>query len=256
MEEAWIKFLDNVIDAMERLEGEGEDILLFRGHNNNQWTLTPSLYRKPWIDRFGIKGEENLHFEFDINSGPLYDRKLSSWERLFEMRHSGVPTRLLDWTENFGSALFFALDGVDWDKNSYSDKRISPCVWIMDPYTLNETFYKDPSIFTVDELGFEYVDLFDENSNKNDKISKIKGPIAISPPARGQRCFAQKSIFTLHIGSQEPIEKLCDSCVKKFDIPLGSIIDAKRFLKMGGINDYSLFPDADGLGRYIIKRIS
>jgi hypothetical protein len=256
MDANWIKFLEKIIETIDQLENDGGDIHLFRGHNNNQWTLTPSLYRKPWIDLLNNKGEENLHFEFDINSGPLYERKLSSWERLFEMRHSGIPTRLLDWTENFGSALFFALDGIDWDKNAISEKKIVPCVWIMDPYDLNETFYNDPSIFTVDELGFEYVDLFNENSERKEKISRISGPIAISPPARGQRCFAQKSIFTLHVGSRDPIENLCAPCVKKFDIPLDSIADAKKFLKMAGINDYSLFPDADGLGRYIVKGIS
>jgi hypothetical protein len=255
MEDDWVNFLDKINEEIKKLEASGADLILFRGHNNNQWKLTPSLYREPWDEISNLTTEQNLQFDFELYSGPLYDRKLTSWEQLFEMRHSRIPTRLLDWTENFGSALFFALDGVDWRKNEKSKNKISPCIWMLDPYTLNEKFYNDSAVCSVDELGFDYTDLFDKNLKNQDKILKIKGPIAITPPRLGRRSFAQKSIFTLHMVSKEPIDKICDTCVKKFNIPLNSISDAYSFLKLAGVNDYSLFPDTDGLGRYLVKRL-
>lgn len=251
MKKEWISFLDKITEEIEKM---GIDFPIFRGHNNSQWKLIPSLHREPWISKADPSIEENILAEFMLYSGPLYEKKLDNWELLFEMRHSGIPTRLLDWTEHFGSALFFALNGINWENNGISHAKINPCIWIMNPYALNETFLQKAYIPFVNELKFDYEDLLTINSKNSDKIANIKGPIAILPPRMLRRSFAQKSIFTLHMGSYEPIEKICKSCVKKFEIPSNSINEAYSFLKMAGINDYSLYPDTDGLGKYIVKK--
>ncbi len=39
----------------------------------------------------------------------IHDRKFSDWDILFHMQHYGCKTRILDWTDNLGTALYFAL---------------------------------------------------------------------------------------------------------------------------------------------------
>jgi hypothetical protein len=41
------------------------------------------------------------------------------------------------------------------------------------------------------------------------------------------------------------------SFFKKFDIPPEAIEDAKLFLELAGINHYSIYPDLDGLAKYL-----
>jgi hypothetical protein len=83
---------------------------------------------------------------------------------------------------------------------------------------------------------------------------KVQGPFALFPPRAHKRIFAQKSVFTLHVVNLKSIEDFFPGCVKKFDIPLDALDEANEFLNLAGINEYSMFPDLDGLGRYLKKR--
>jgi hypothetical protein len=250
----WNDFIESVYNEIKRLQRDSCVLPFFRGHNNSEWKLTPLIYRDhPDFDN--AKTFDNTAFtEFQANCGQLYNRPLSDWEILCEMRHSGLPTRLLDWTENFAAALYFALDGVDWKKNSDKENPIRPCIWIMNPFKLNESCYKEGAIPTIHSLPFSYEDILGMNTKKF--MDKISGPVAIIPPREQKRIFAQKCVYTLHAFDYGPIEKKYEDSVKKFEIPLSAIDEANTFLFLCGMNDYSLFPDLDGLGSYIRKKHS
>jgi hypothetical protein len=252
--EEWISFIHKIEHEITRLSDKGCDFPFFRGHNQTQWKLIPSYFRQIPFSEDYLDDEESLHCDFSLFCGPLYDRRLDSWEILFEMRHAGIPTRLLDWTENFASALYFALNYIDCDKNSKLKKKLRPCIWIMDPYELNRNFSEDGALCFIDDLEFSYEELLENESKKSKKLKKITGPVAVFPPRLYQRSFAQKSVYTLHLINYKPIEEICKSCVKKIEIPLNSIEKAKKFLQLAGVNDYSQFPDPDGLGKYLIKK--
>jgi hypothetical protein len=156
------------------------------------------------------------------------------------MRHSGIPTRLLDWTENFSVALYFALKG---------DKP-NPCVWMLDPYKLNKQSFSSATIFnTLTDLEFDYFNGFIAES-----VAPNKTPIAILPITQSVRVFAQKSVFTLHGTKRGAVEELFPDCVTKIEIPAEAIPAAKSFLNLSGVNEFSLFPDTDGLGRYLVEK--
>ena len=84
----------------------------YRGCRNKTHGLKPSLYRH----RTKTKIEEVIALETEITtrfvqrSLPFLQRSLTDdWDKLFLMQHYGVPTRLLDWTENPFVSIYFAL---------------------------------------------------------------------------------------------------------------------------------------------------
>jgi hypothetical protein len=241
----WNSFINQIEEHLKKIN---TDFPLFRGHNDTTWKLESTLNRV--TSNFSIDElEPTLYADFKSNCGPLYDKNLNSWEVLFEMRHAGLPTRLLDWSETFSSSIFFALKGVDWDNNN---KGLQPCIWILNPFILNKKFYGKEQIDMAEDLGFQYENLID--SKITHKQGKFKGPIVFLTPRSQQRIFAQKSVFTLHDISFQPIEKICSECVKKFNIPINSVEEAKNYLFLSGTDEYSLYPDLDGLGRMLIER--
>jgi len=250
-QEKWISFLEKVYAETNRLLDNKCDIPYYRGHFKTSWELKPSIYRENPIgtitDKIICEVENSLVTDFSALCGQLYNKKLDDWEMIFEIRHAALPTRLLDWTESFANALFFALDG----KASIDTiDTIQPCIWILDPFKLNKKTCGKSSIPSADALNFNYhMNEEDWNIYRKEK----KGPIAIIPPRHHQRIFAQKSVFTCHF-NDVPLEKYYKSCVKKIEVPFECRDQAEMFLFLAGVNDYSLFPDLDGLGRYLQKR--
>ena len=58
----------------------------------------------------------------------------SNWDLLFKMQHYGVPTRLLDWSENLLAAAYFALMAAPSHDH---EGDCLPIVWCLDPVAWN-----------------------------------------------------------------------------------------------------------------------
>ena len=115
----------------------------YRGCGRSEYTLTPSLYRHPSQNNPAdlIFLEEQIIARFKQRSVPYLTRSIATdWEYLFFMQHFGVPTRLLDWTENPYIALYFAIAAAprtnDQNDPEYSDDA---AVWILNPSVWNRT---------------------------------------------------------------------------------------------------------------------
>lgn len=98
----WNNFLSLIKEAKAELGNP--EILWYRGHPNSEYYLLANLLRY----KNGLEKEQLLFNSFHKFSDRILKRRDSEWETLFEMQHYGVPTRLLDWSETFGIALFFA----------------------------------------------------------------------------------------------------------------------------------------------------
>src|SRR5713101_3917086 len=96
------------VESIQRKVGYS---IWYRGCGRGSLKLVPSLYRHPSkkkSDEFADL-ERQLMTRFRQRSIPYLSRDLrEDWEALFFMQHYGLPTRLLDWTENPLIALHFA----------------------------------------------------------------------------------------------------------------------------------------------------
>lgn len=239
---AWDLVLQNIERAKSSLNFAADEECFYRGHADSRWPLLPSLFRLQ--GRTSLRDlESDLFFEFQARARELHHQSLTEWDILFHMRHHGVPTRLLDWTESLGIALFFAV-------NEMPDPNDTPCVWLLNPYRLNEASVYERDLYTPRNLGwdrkerdyYDYGELLVEAEPFD-----WKKPVAIYPQQKSARMAAQRGWFTIHGQSTKPLEKQCPKVVRKVVIKSEAVPVIKEMMILMGIDKYLLFNDLDGL---------
>jgi hypothetical protein len=241
MSSNWAEFILTVQQHLHTLASRGCSDPFFRGHSDSSWKLLPGLARVPRVPRLDIL-ENRLYGKFWYLGGHLLPFNLPTWDVLFLMQHHGLPTRLLDWSESFAVALYFATREAKEGKEA--------AVWVIDPYNLNQL---SNNISQIEELNAAF-------SEGYDKIfADGVPPYAGFPPSilavynrrLSSRMQWQRAVFTIHRELEKPLEELYPTCTKKFVIPTDALGDARNFLLLSGINEFSAFPDLDGLARHI-----
>jgi hypothetical protein len=245
----WDEFLAAVLEASREFEQRYSEsaVPFFRGHASSGYRLEPGLYRPLGPRYYADYDEQNFYYEFRARAGALLSPSFTSWDVLFLMQHHGVPTRLLDWTESFATALYFALQGADAEID----------IWMLDPYALNAQAAGRPDILDVEtHLAADYFEAFIQPGGRG-KLPP--GPaLAIYPRRQIARLASQHGLFTLHLEDQygrRPLEDLEEPWLTRIRLDGAALPEANRFLKVMGVNDFSMFPDLDGLSRYLRKRI-
>jgi len=261
-------FLDRVRATTKELRTR-ETRVWYRGLSNREHTLVPSLFRDPTgrprekvvsMDR--RQREKNLFARFKTQAGQLLPHGLeSSWEVLSVMQHHGVPTRIMDWTDSLFVALYFALEYKD-TAPPYKDTAASPCLWLLNPFALNEASLGQSRIFDqVDRLPRDAYNFFiDEEfqpeapERKTLKHWPPKLPVATAPIWGHPRALRQRGFFTIHGLADKPLEQQAKDLVKQIEIPAESQEPLRLILRDAGIDHYALFPDLDGLARKLRQR--
>ena len=186
---------------------------LFRGVSDSSHELTPSLFRRETDCDFALL-ESDLMWVFKAQARPHLQRIPSSeLEWLVVAQHHGLPTRLLDWTLNPLVGLFFAV------------RSPSPL---------------DGALYVYDRDSFTTV----EDIN----LADLKEVQAFFPPHEVGRVVAQQSMFTVHPDTQRTLK---DRSIVKAIVPADSKAHFLTKLVRYGVHDATVFPDLDGLARYI-----
>src|SRR5208283_5803414 len=79
-------------------------------------------------------------------------------------------------------------------------------------------------------------------------------PVAIYPTHIARRISGQRSCFTIHGKNPRGFDKLTDiscNCLGKIIIPKIWTAKIRRKLSICGIDEATIFPDLDGLGRSV-----
>jgi hypothetical protein len=244
--------IENIYDYQKIIEyikkTESFDGFWFRGVLKSNYKLIPSIYRKEtW--NYTQESAENLTNIF-INKAKGYlpnSSVFSRWEWYHNMQHYGVPTRLLDWTEGYLIALFFAVRNL----NMVS----TPCIYMINPVFLNFISTGDAVIYFTDQITRDNDDIkITEKYIYENHKDLPKFPIAIIPPYANERMTVQRSCFTIHgrikdgfsgIKKEYEAKKL----LFKLRIKTKSANILKKELFNAGISEATLFPDLEGLAR-------
>ena len=207
--------------------------------------------------------EQDLYWEFASRARQLHGANLSDWDILFTMRHYGVPTRILDWTETFGVAVFMALHdfGSGMPQPIVIDDDDPPCVWVLNPYELNRCSLnsKNPEdLFDPKNLGWDEDEgiYYDYSELLLEDGVDWRGPLAVYPRQRNDRMQVQRGWFTVHGDDFTPIDQRTDAhtYLRKVAISSAAQGAAREFLKAAGLEPFVLFPDLPNLAEHLRRQ--
>jgi len=240
-----IQSVQDLIAALEEDNDGYNGASWYRGHADEAWSLVPGYYR---LD--GAPPESTLIKRFKQSAAMLISvTPKDSFDWLFLMQHYGVPTRLLDWSENPLVALYFAVV----DSAGHEDQN--SVLWSMRPSELN----KNAGINDVDEEFF--IPSFEDEELLNYSVETLRQntrnqmkPLATIATRNNERIQAQHGVFTIHHNDKVAIESVGDSShVIKYIVPHDRKQHMARQLELLGFTKFQLFPELASIGE-IIKR--
>ena len=232
----------------------------YRGHRRSEWSLKSTLHRyvecltadleTPFTGhekRDLLRKEvKSLYRRFKADAWSLLEpAERSDWGVIFTMQHYRLPTRLLDWTESFACALFFAQQRRQLGE--------AAAVWVLDSEGLNEVSRGERGLVALDEtVGESTADARGWHPRwvppSDDLLT-----IAVSPIFTNPRMTAQRSAFTLAGDSFLPLDEqfeerlVRDGLLVKIELPAESFTEVDEYLHVTGVGAFTYFPDLQGL---------
>ena len=223
---------------------------IFRGQADVEWGLVPSLarpFRPRRVDDVGLalkieekalnKFHRDAHLFLPANLVSVSDKDKVYWWML--MQHHGAPTRLLDWTHSPYAGLYFSTedygrDGALWCCDQIQLAKHMCAKYNREPWVAE--FFKSGGIQSTDAP---------------------RDLIVCDSTRRSQRQAVQQGVFTLCkqvlTDHREALEEA--GCLFKFKIPKELKAEFQYRLVKANVTGVSLFPDIDGLGRFIRDQV-
>jgi hypothetical protein len=188
----------------------------FRGQSDESWDLIPTCGRP---DFNNIK--DDIVFKQWKRRAKYYLKNVnySEWELLAIAQHNGLPTRLLDWSQNPLIALFF-LCSENYDKDgAFYITKIESNI--------------------IDETAYSPFDI--------DKEIKI-----YQPSTSTSRIANQLGYFTVHKNPKMPMTKSnYNGYLEKYIVSAELKEEIIFMLNQFGVNYLTIYPDLEGLSKHL-----
>jgi len=189
---------------------------VYRGVTDSKYELVPKIGRRDYSHKL----EAHLVRAFEREVGAyLPAPPVNRWELLALAQHHGLPTRLLDWTENPLVAGFFACGG---------DSANCGALYVLETSSVVTSADEDP------------LDL--------KRVARYR------PKHVTRRITAQRGTFTIHPDPSAPLAVRDHRAyrVRKVEVAGGEAKERMRWdLSRLGVNSRTLFPDLDGLTAFL-----
>lgn len=233
--------VDSVEALMSRLSGSraSGSPKWYRGQIDAGWGLTPRLAR----NRGHLESEIDMLKRFQQDAGPsVRERPRTAWEWMCLAQHFGLPTRLLDWTENPLVALYFAVE-ADGSATGPTDGAF----FELDPLDLNRrAFDQAPAVVMFDE------DEFLQSYLPTAKPGPSMGPVAAIAGRSFDRIVAQVGTFTVsHRLMDDLLRAHGGVCVTMIRIPAAAKPHIRAALNDINVNASTVFPDLGNLANHL-----
>ena len=212
---------------------------IFRGQPDMSWSLVPAIHRTrrltervdDWSSLETELIEEFKEQGWSLVSDPA-TLTFGDWMALG--RHHGLPTRLLDWSESPLIALHFAIatepetDGCIW--------RAQPTSWV--PMT-------------------KIADSSDADVRARQTSIVRLNPLGMHPRFRAQQGLFTASPLPSGRDAYVALDKQLgvDTYLQKWVIESARKTYLERQLERLGVDSFLVFPDLDGLGQRIARRL-
>lgn len=189
----------------------------FRGQSDTSWKLIPKSGRPPYLNYADLE----MFRQWKRRANSQLDRQLNTeLELLAVAQHTGLATRLLDWSHNPLAAAFFAsVDNLDVDGAIF--------------------VYAPNSMRNHEENPFEKKVL-------EDKVEFFQ------PTDSSKRIVNQFGYFSNHNPPTMPLNDLTkDGHLERMIIKSNIKKELIHMLNQFGINYLTLFPDLEGLSKHL-----
>jgi hypothetical protein len=242
-------YRDNVIESLSDFFAvfhsllEPNKVFWFRGHPKVDYSLAPSALRYDKAESreraLGLVADMKRFLEMKLARPPAADDDLG-WMQVAQ--HYGLPTRLLDWTQNAAVALFFACA---------KDPDADGLVVILNPIELNQSVdSRSPRIFNL-QRDAKIIRPYFRLRGKVD--AKGKRTIAINPTWNTERIAMQQGAFTLHGSRQFALDRGQASSL--LYVPILKERKEALLNELGrvGIGEMFIFPEAEHVCAHLLR---
>lgn len=252
---------------------------IFRGHRISTWSLTSSFEREfnKYPKSQMLEGAEQYSIDYFRKRAHLYELGVNNSSMLPDvlscMQHYGCPTRLIDFTESYYVATYFAVNDPNSESENYSIWAINLPILKFKAQEMAASYFgcqeNDPSI-QLNELVYKLLAI------------KPPGVVPVEAQSISRRMSSQRGVLLAQTNMQNSfINNLCsmvgiettpeqvsfeDFCkvnqniinnvvLIKFSFGGRYIQQVRRELLSLNVTSENLFPDLSGLAKSAVEHL-